>query len=88
MGKQAKVIACGRAHTAATVAHGWVPDKEAPQCMACKNKFTQVRRRVRARAHAVVYDNRRVADDVRMSTRQALPTGAAPLPQVWRCLLP
>jgi len=45
-GKQARTVVCGGAHTCATVTHGWVPDKEAKDCMACKKRFTQVRRRV------------------------------------------
>ena len=45
-GKQVRSVVCGGAHTCAAVTHGWVPDKEAKDCMACKKRFTQVRRRV------------------------------------------
>jgi len=44
-GKQTRMVICGATHTIALVTHGWVPDKEAKDCMACKKKFTQVRRR-------------------------------------------
>jgi len=55
MGKQVKLVACGRSFTVATVTHGWVPDKQAPDCMACKKKFTQVRRRVRSSHSALAF---------------------------------
>ena len=32
---------------ACTVVHGWVPDEEAKDCMACNKSFTTIRRRVR-----------------------------------------
>lgn len=43
--KRCQSIACGQTHMAAMVLHGWVPDDEATQCMACKLKFTTIRRR-------------------------------------------
>ena len=44
--KQVRMIACGAEHMACTVVHGWVPDEEAKECMACKKSFTHIRRRV------------------------------------------
>jgi hypothetical protein len=55
-GKQARLVACGRAHAVVTVTHGWVPDHEATDCMGCKRKFTQVRRRVRVGACVCLSD--------------------------------
>ncbi|KJE88637.1 hypothetical protein CAOG_00256 [Capsaspora owczarzaki ATCC 30864] len=43
--KRCRTVACGFFHMAATIIHGWVPDDEATQCMACKLKFTTIRRR-------------------------------------------
>ena len=40
------MVACGEQHMACTVVHGWVPDEEAKDCMACRRGFTPVRRRV------------------------------------------
>ena len=48
--KQVRMIACGAHHVACTVVHGWVPDEEAKDCMACNKNFTTIRRRV---SHAV-----------------------------------
>ena len=45
--KQVRMIACGAHHVACTVVHGWVPDEEAKDCMACNKNFTTIRRRVR-----------------------------------------
>lgn len=45
--KHVRMVVCGGSHMAVTVTHTWVPDKEARDCMACKKRFTQVRRRVR-----------------------------------------
>ena len=45
--KQVREIFCGSDHMAITITRGWVPDKEAKQCMACKADFTTVKRRVR-----------------------------------------
>ena len=45
--KQVRMIACGAQHMACTVVHGWVPDEEAKDCMACNKSFTTIRRRVR-----------------------------------------
>ena len=44
--KQVRMIACGAQHMACTVVHGWVPDEEAKDCIACKKSFTTIRRRV------------------------------------------
>ena len=44
--KQVRMIACGAHHVACTVVHGWVPDEEAKDCMACNKNFTTIRRRV------------------------------------------
>jgi len=44
-GKKVRVITCGGSHSFATVVHGWVPDDESDQCMACKTIFTVIRRR-------------------------------------------
>jgi hypothetical protein len=45
--KQVRMIACGAHHVGCTVVHGWVPDEEAKDCMACNKNFTTIRRRVR-----------------------------------------
>ncbi|XP_032222416.2 ultraviolet-B receptor UVR8 isoform X3 [Nematostella vectensis] len=44
-GKHVRGVSCGRAHTACTVTRAWVPDQEVKTCMACKTRFTTVRRR-------------------------------------------
>ena len=44
--KQVRWVACGAEHMGCTVVHGWVPDEEAKECMACKKSFTTIRRRV------------------------------------------
>ena len=44
--KQVRFVACGADHMGCTVVHGWVPDEEAKECMACKKAFTTIRRRV------------------------------------------
>merc|ERR1712169_105093 len=44
-GKQVRQIACGGCHSTCTVIHGWIPDDESDQCMACKRVFTFVNRR-------------------------------------------
>ncbi|XP_031563851.1 ultraviolet-B receptor UVR8-like isoform X2 [Actinia tenebrosa] len=44
-GKHVRFVACGSEHTACTVTRAWVPDEEVKTCMACKIKFTTVRRR-------------------------------------------
>ena len=44
--KQVQSIACGAYHTAACVIRAWVHDQETKSCMACKQRFTTVRRRV------------------------------------------
>ncbi len=36
----------GQSIQAVPVVHGWVPDEEAKECMACKKSFTTIRRRV------------------------------------------
>lgn len=46
VGKQCRLVACGKDHMSCTVIHGWVPDEEAAACMACKKNFTTIRRRV------------------------------------------
>ncbi|XP_065666204.1 uncharacterized protein LOC100209924 [Hydra vulgaris] len=43
--KQVQSIACGAYHTAACVIRAWVHDQETKSCMACKQRFTTVRRR-------------------------------------------
>lgn len=43
--KNVKSIACGAHHTAACVIRAWVHDQEAKSCMACKLRFTTVRRK-------------------------------------------
>eukprot|EP01094_Clydonella_sp_ATCC50884_P028437 TRINITY_DN8529_c0_g1_i1.p1 TRINITY_DN8529_c0_g1~~TRINITY_DN8529_c0_g1_i1.p1 ORF type:complete len:632 (+),score=133.57 TRINITY_DN8529_c0_g1_i1:274-1896(+) len=48
VGKRVRQLACGGSHSACTIIHGWVPDDEAENCMACKKPFTFVNRRVRA----------------------------------------
>ena len=44
--KELKSIVCGGQHMSCSVLHKWVPDEEAPACMACRKNFTPVRRRV------------------------------------------
>ena len=44
--KKVKLAACGEEHMGCLVLHGWVPDEEAQNCMACKKSFTPIRRRV------------------------------------------
>jgi len=43
--KKVKRISCGEKMTAACVIRAWVQDQETKNCMACKLKFTTVRRR-------------------------------------------
>jgi alpha-tubulin suppressor-like RCC1 family protein len=43
--KHVRMISCKGSHSAVTVVRSWVPDDEAKLCMACKLKFTTVRRR-------------------------------------------
>ncbi|KXJ19610.1 ultraviolet-B receptor UVR8 [Exaiptasia diaphana] len=43
--KHVRFVSCGAEHTACTVTRAWVPDEEVKTCMACKIKFTTVRRR-------------------------------------------
>ncbi|KAL6054785.1 RUN and FYVE domain-containing protein 2 [Balamuthia mandrillaris] len=43
--KKVREIACGGSHCTAMILHGWVPDEESEQCMACKTAFTVIRRR-------------------------------------------
>ena len=45
--KKVKWVSCGGRMTAACVIRAWVQDQETKSCMACKLKFTAVRRRVR-----------------------------------------
>lgn len=44
--KNVRSITCGAHHTAACVIRAWVHDQEAKTCMACKLRFTQLRRKV------------------------------------------
>ena len=44
--KHVRTVSCKGSHSAVTVVCSWVPDDEAKLCMACKLKFTTVRRRV------------------------------------------
>ena len=44
--KQVKSVTCGAHHTAACVIRAWVNDAETKSCMACKQRFTTVKRRV------------------------------------------
>lgn len=53
--KQVRMVACGEQHMACTVVHGWVPDEEAKDCMACRRGFTPVRRRHHCRKCGGVY---------------------------------
>jgi len=55
VGKQAVGVACGSSHTAVTTIHGWVPDQESSQCMACKAGFTTIRRRHHCRKCGGLY---------------------------------
>ncbi|XP_065839142.1 uncharacterized protein [Oscarella lobularis] len=43
--KHVILVSCAQSHMAVTVVRSWVPDDEAKNCMACKLKFTTVRRR-------------------------------------------
>eukprot|EP00794_Sanderia_malayensis_P003524 gene3523-4025_t len=43
--KKVKLVSCGGRTTAACVIRSWVQDQETKSCMACKLKFTTVRRR-------------------------------------------
>ncbi|XP_066936467.1 uncharacterized protein [Clytia hemisphaerica] len=55
--KNVQSIACGAHHTAASVIRAWVHDQEAKSCMACKLRFTTVRRKHHCRKCGGVFCN-------------------------------
>ena len=53
--KEVVGIACGAHHTAARVIRAWVHDQEAKSCMACKVRFTTVKRKVRSLSYVIFH---------------------------------
>ena len=45
-GRRVRAVSCGTAHTACQVSRAWVSDDLIKNCMACKNKFSLVNRKV------------------------------------------
>lgn len=53
--KRVQMAACGEEHMGCLVVHGWVPDEEAKNCMACQKAFTAIKRRHHCRNCGGVY---------------------------------